>query len=93
MFVCLFRKIHEFCNANSQSENCLIEIKKWTLSALKSEKYYQACFKMYVKTANFVFGYLTILDFIFYESCFYCVNMFSDFPEEVAVPTLYKNFF
>ena len=48
---------------------------------------------MYIKTAGFVFGYLTILDFIFYESCFYCVNMFSDFPEEVAVPTLFKNFF
>ena len=48
---------------------------------------------MYVKSANYLYGYPTILDFIFYESCFYCANLFSEFTEEVAVPTLYKNFF
>lgn len=43
--------------------------------AVDKNKYCQATEKMFLKTGQYLFGYLTILDFIFYENCFYFVNM------------------
>jgi len=38
-------------------------------------KYSQASKKMFESTGQYLCGYLTILDFIFYEQCFYYANM------------------
>lgn len=42
---------------------------------LNKNKYCQATEKMFQKTQGFLCGYLTVLDFIFYEKCFYHANM------------------
>lgn len=44
-------------------------------AAYDRNKYCQATEKMFLKSGQYLFGYLTILDFVFYENCFYFVNM------------------
>lgn len=44
-------------------------------SILVRNKYCQATERMFLTTRQFLCGYLTILDFINYEKCFYFVNM------------------
>lgn len=52
---------------------------------------------MFMKNGGFICGYLTILDFFYYENTFYGANMVKDsnftLPPEVELLRLYKKFF
>lgn len=48
---------------------------------------------MFIKTKNFILGYLTVLDFLSYEKCFYVSNTIMCKIPETALYVEYKNFF
>ena len=55
----------------------------------------KACVKLYANSGTFLLGQLSILDFAFYEACFYTENLFSDIGIKKNYPIYfaYKNFF
>lgn len=48
---------------------------------------------MFEKTGKFLCGYLTILDFIYYEKCFYFVNMLTVKYDKGKVTSRYVAFY
>lgn len=38
---------------------------------IEESKFIEVCYKKILKTKKFVFDYLTIIDFLFYEICYY----------------------
>lgn len=56
-------------------ENAIYKLADVLTTIVQRNKYCQATEKMFMMTGNYLCGYLTILDFIFYEKCFYFVNM------------------
>ena len=51
--------------------------------------------KLYADSGTFLFHHLTVLDFIFYEHCFYFQNFLSDIAPKKKYPAYFafKNFF
>ena len=57
--------------------------------------WHKACEKLYADSGTFLLHNLTVLDFIFYEACFYCCNLFADIGVKKRRPVFsaFKNFF
>ena len=61
---------------------------------LKANTYLISMVKLYIESGTFLFGYMTILDFVFYESCFYFANIYTDIAKKkYPIYIAYKNFF
>ena len=60
---------------------------------LKVNTYLLPTAKLYIDSGTFLFGYMTILDFVLYESCFYFANIYTDIKKKYPIYITYKNFF
>lgn len=60
----------------------------------KMKPYLLSASKLYIESGTYLIGYLTILDFMFYDECFYFTNIFAELGKK-KYPTfvIYKNFF
>lgn len=75
-------------------DSALLKLAGVLASIVAKNKYCQATEKMFIKTGKFLCGYLTILDFIYYQKCFYYVNMLTvKFPPKGEISTQYVNFY
>lgn len=70
----LFRGLREI-GSKKLGEEAFFKLCDLLTAILEKNKYCLASEKMFLKTKQFLCGYLTVLDFIFYEKCFYYANM------------------
>lgn len=68
-------------------------LKEKVLDKLLKMKHFQALTKVFANTRGFLFGQLTILDFIFYEACFHLMGMFGSKLNENCIMGKYIKFF
>lgn len=88
----LFRNV-ALCNKNPEK---MKEIKEKILGELfELATWKNACTMLYADSGTFLFGHLTVLDFIFYDHCFYFQNFYRDIGVKKRFPVYfaYKNFF
>lgn len=63
-------------------EQGILDFSKSMMQKAEKSKFFQQVYEMFSKTNSYVFGYLTVLDFLLYEKSFFFANsIMSNFPE------------
>jgi len=63
-------------------EQGILDFSKVMMQKAEKSKFFQQVFEMFSKTNSYVFGYLTVLDFLLYEKSFFFANsIMNNFPE------------
>jgi len=87
-----FQKLREIYHQNL-GENGIYELNKTFMEKVEKNKSYEFVRKMFSQTKKYIFGYLTVLDFCYYEKSFYTMNTASGrFPEAAMIVAFGKYF-
>ena len=79
--------------AKNLGEQGLELMRQKLLEVNETNKFFQATKKMFMKTSSYLCGYLTVLDFLFYEVCFNFVHLCNLTNPESHPCVVYKNEF
>ena len=77
----LFKGLKDIHHKNNFKEG-MCKITKKMVEVDESTKLMISIKQMFLKTKQFLFGYLTVIDFFYYEKVFHAINLMADFIDQ-----------